>query len=182
MKKYRDEICRVMIAVNEIDGVYYQWSRSQKLKINMLTVLYALNDGKSYTQQQLSNEWLIPKTTVNTIVKECIEKGYMEMERMEGTREKKLYLTEAGKKYADEALKEVYDAEEAAMVKTLEKYPADQWIPALEYFYTRMREEYEKSRKDRGKVYDTKHQRGYEEDAGEEQGDCAANMERGECV
>lgn len=78
-------------------------------------MLYALDDGKPHSQKQIYEEWLIPKTTLNTIVKELESDGYVRMEIIPGQRrEMNIYLTEAGKKYARQVLDSFYPAEEDA--------------------------------------------------------------------
>ena len=93
-----------MINVNRIDGVYYQWARQTGLKENVLSLLYALSDGKAYTQKQICAQWLIPKTTINTVVKECLDKGYIVLHRESHTKEKLVCLTKDGKQYTETVL------------------------------------------------------------------------------
>ena len=40
-------------------------------------------------KKEISEEWLVPRTTLNTVVKEEIEKGYIRLETPGSTREKK---------------------------------------------------------------------------------------------
>lgn len=77
MKEYQNSVRRIALAVNKIDGIYYQAAKKSGIKENVLTLLYALSDHVPRSQKQVSKEWLIPKTTINTIVKECIEAGYV---------------------------------------------------------------------------------------------------------
>ena len=71
---------RLNISVNRINGGYYIWAKRHGLQENRLTVLYALGDGKTHTQTEISREWLIPKTTVNTVVKKLISEGLLKQE------------------------------------------------------------------------------------------------------
>ena len=74
--------------------------------------MYALNDGKSHTQIEISNDWDLPKTTVNTIVKELQQKAYVELVAIKGKRrEMTIELTVSGKKYADDLLSKLYEKE-----------------------------------------------------------------------
>lgn len=70
------------------------------LKENTLSLLYALDDGAPHTQKQICEEWLIPKTTINTVVKECVANGYVTLAPGEHSHEKLICLTERGKGYA----------------------------------------------------------------------------------
>ena len=126
-------IRQIMISVNRIDGVYYQWARQTGLKENMLSLLYALSDGKSYTQKQICDQWLIPKTTINTVVKECVDKGYIVLWGEPHTKEKAITLTGSGKRYTDSVLQSLKYIENKAYEKTLERY-SPEFIAVFEEF------------------------------------------------
>lgn len=132
MTDYRDNIRKLMITVNRIDGLYYLIARKSGIKYNTLTLLYALSDGKQHSQKQICKDWLIPRTTINTVVKECVEAGYVTLTAI-GNREKSVSLTDKGKSYANELLEKLMSAEKTAMEKTLENYSAD-FVPAFEQF------------------------------------------------
>ena len=57
--KGHEIIRRVMHELNRIDGVYYFYSNKSGITENMLTVLYALDDGNAHSQQDICEEWLI---------------------------------------------------------------------------------------------------------------------------
>lgn len=132
MNNNRTEIRRLMIAINKIDGIYYMIAKKEKTKENMLALLYALSDGKSHSQKQICEEWLIPRTTINTVVKECINNGYVTLTST-GRKEKNIELTDAGKAFTQKLLAELFEMEEAAINQTIEKYSPD-FIDAIEYF------------------------------------------------
>lgn len=71
---------------------------------------------------------MFPKTTINTIIRELVQAGYVTL-----CREKRIALTQAGKDYASKMLKGVYQAEQAAMEKTLQRF-SPQFVDALDYF------------------------------------------------
>ena len=101
-------------AAYRVQGAYDVFSKSAGIKSNMLWVLSALNDGEKHTQNQICWDWNFPKTTVNTLVKELEQIGYVVLNPVPGTkREMYVELTPEGKAYADTVLKPVYDAEEA---------------------------------------------------------------------
>lgn len=115
MTTEREAIRRIMISINKIDELYERVQRKAGAKGNTVWVLYALDDGKPHSQKQIYEEWLIPKTTLNTIVKELESDGYVRLEIIPGQRrEMNIYLTEAGKKYARQVLDSFYQAEEEA--------------------------------------------------------------------
>lgn len=123
MSLYRNSIRRVMIAVNVIDGVYDIAAKRIGIKENTLALFYALDDGKEHSQKEICEEWLIPKTTLNTIVKECTEAGFLVLRSDPHKKEKSLLLTEKGLLYAKSVLAPVYEMEERAMSRTLEASP-----------------------------------------------------------
>ncbi len=116
----RQSVRELMICVNRIDGIWYHLARKSGMKVNTLSLLFALDDGRARTQRQICQEWIIPKTTINTVVKECIHAGYVQSSAGPDGREKLLSLTEAGRKYADAALQDFYRVENAAMERTLQ--------------------------------------------------------------
>lgn len=138
MEDNYEAIRRLAEATNQMDGSYYLIARNLGINENTLAVLYALDDGKTHTQSQIAEDWLIPKTTVNTIVKELVQINCVCYTAGNNAREKAICLTETGKKYAYECLKKVYNAEQLALSETLQKYPVE-FIEAFEYFSDRLR-------------------------------------------
>lgn len=142
MTDERGAIRRMMISINKIDALYEQVQRKSGGKGNTVWVLYALDDGRPHSQKQIYEEWLIPKTTLNTIVKELEHGGYVKMEPISGQRrERNIYLTEAGKQYARQVLDSFYQAEEEAFrqVET-----AGMLSCALEEFCAKLRAAFDK--------------------------------------
>lgn len=138
MIQYRNKIRELMISVNVIDGIYEMIAKKIGIKENTLALLYALDDGKSHSQKEICEEWLIPRTTLNTIVKECVESGYVFLDTDHRKKEKEVCLTEKGQKYASDVLHQVYALEETAMKQTLEKVSAE-FIDELELFTSNLK-------------------------------------------
>lgn len=145
MYNYDKVIRRLMTATNKIDGAYYFLARKLNIKENTLALLYALDDGKAHSQKQISDEWLIPKTTINTTVKELINSGYIELLPEEHTREKTIKLTESGKIYTNKILKTVYEAENQALIKTVNKFGTE-FIEAFDFFSDNLCNEFKKKK------------------------------------
>ena len=122
MEQEKDLMRRLISDTSKMDGLYYLWGKDTGISENMLTLMYALNDDKAHTQKQICEQFAIPKKTINTIVKELIEKGLIIFENGENLKEKYLSLTEKGKIYAEELTGELKDIEKVEMKKTLEKY------------------------------------------------------------
>lgn len=133
MEDNREMIRRLMIAVNKIDGLYYFAAKKLGLKANSLALLYALDDGQPHSQKRICEEWLIPRTTINTVVKECVAKGYAAFCGERQSREKLLVITPAGKAYVQEIMSGLYQAEKGAMERA-EKDFTDGFVTAMEGF------------------------------------------------
>ena len=119
-------------ALYHVDSFYDEFAKKSNVSSALLWVLYALNDGNSHTQIEISNDWELPKTTVNTVIKEIQKNGYVDLIPIKGKRrEMSIVLTESGKKYADRVLTDLYkkeaevykalSSEEYAIVAVLEK-------------------------------------------------------------
>lgn len=67
MGQEKDLMRRLISDTAKMDGLYYLWGKSTGVSENMLTLMYALNDGKVHTQKQICEQFSIPKTTINTI-------------------------------------------------------------------------------------------------------------------
>lgn len=115
-------IRQIMICVNRIDGIFYQWARHSGAKENTLSLFYALSDGQPHSQKEICDEWLIPRTTINTIVKECIQEGLVTFDTNTHGKEKLLLLTESGKKLAEEKLQGLCSSEQKAFDATVQQY------------------------------------------------------------
>lgn len=89
----------------KIDGFYSDIAKESDVKPNLMWVLYALNDGKSHSQKEISKSWDLPLTTINTIVLELKKEGMVELVSIpKKKRERNLVLTEKGKQYSCEVL------------------------------------------------------------------------------
>ncbi len=102
-------------ALYHLDSLYDDFAKQSNVSPAILWVMYALNDGKAHTQIEISNDWDLPKTTVNTVIKEIQKNGYVELVPVKGKRrEMSIVLTESGKEYANQILAEIYKREKAA--------------------------------------------------------------------
>ena len=119
-------------ALYHVDSFYDEFAKKSNVSSALLWVLYALNDGKPHTQIEISNDWKLPKTTVNTVIKDIQKDGYALLVPIKGKRrEMSIVLTESGKAFADNVLSDLYkkeaevfrsfSSEEQEIVKVLEK-------------------------------------------------------------
>lgn len=139
---------RLILALCNIDKTYYLSEKKKRLSDAELCIMYALDDGEPHSQKEIAEEWLVPKTTVNTITKRWEAEGLIVQTPIHGKRrEMQITLTEAGKTYAKGFLSFIYKAEDAALRKTLSRYP-DIFIEALEYFGENLTKAFEEQTKE----------------------------------
>lgn len=139
MDKLRELSRRYIAASSAADGAYYRWAKHSGITMHTLDLLYALDDGLPHSQKQICEEWLIPKTSINTVVTACREAGYLTLEPMPGRlRQRQLCLTEAGRTYAREALEELYAAEDQSMAETVARF-GPEFLDAIEFWCARFR-------------------------------------------
>lgn len=102
-------------ALYQIDTSYDDFARvHNSITSGELWIVFALNDGNEYSQKQIAENWEIPKTTVNYVVKDLEARGLVELVHIQGTRrEKTVRLTESGKAYADSLLTGMYRKEKS---------------------------------------------------------------------
>lgn len=130
----REQIRRITHAICKIDGAYDLLAKQVGIKENLLWILYALDDGTLHSQKEISEHWKLPKTTVNTLIKECVRDGYVELRTgINDKRELQIILTNIGRDYATQILQSVYDIEQKAFSRTLKKC-SKTFIDELELF------------------------------------------------
>lgn len=97
----------------EYNAMYEEWAKAHGLSVNSLLVLSALHENQvDCTQKKISQRWLIPKQTVNMVLKDLAERAFVELRPMEmDKRNKSIHLTEAGKAHAAPIISELRAAE-----------------------------------------------------------------------
>ena len=106
-------------ALYHVDSFYDEFAKQSNVSSTLLWVLYALNDGNPHTQIEISHDWELPKTTVNTVIKDIQKDVYVELVPIKGKRrEMSIILTESGKAFADNVLSNLYK-KEAEVFKSL---------------------------------------------------------------
>lgn len=138
-----DALRSLLIAINKIDGMYYLCSRKLGIKYTTLTLLYAIGDRKSHSQKKICDDWLIPKTTLNTIVKDMVNAGYITLSAENHSREKEIRLTDLGHIYSETLVKHFTDSEQIAIEKSLQKF-SPEYIEAFDFFSCVLCEELQK--------------------------------------
>ena len=106
-------------ALYRLDGVYADFARENGAgSPTLLWILYALNDGNEHSQHEICQNLDLPKSTVNTIIKDLVQKGFVTLVPIKGRRREMLVLlTASGKEYADSLLTDVYKKEAAVFAQ-----------------------------------------------------------------
>lgn len=130
MGKHRSKLVQLMRALNRIDGQYSCARSNLGTKESLFVLLYACYGSEPLSQKDICDEWYIPRTTLNSTVKEQESAGHVELVPC-GNKQKTVNLTESGRAYAEELLGTLLDAEERVgaciddgLVDELERFAA----------------------------------------------------------
>lgn len=112
-KKIQRELQRYYSLWKDGNAMYEEWAKAHGLSSNGVLVLYSLHgDNGECTQKSISHKWCIPKQTVNTILKDFLNKGYVKMTSdSEDKRNKLVCLTDSGKEFADDIIGKLQNRE-----------------------------------------------------------------------
>ena len=124
MEENRQIMRALATAMNRIDQMYCDDVTRIGVKASELWLLYALDDGAPHSQKQICQEWGLPKTTLNTTLKQAEAKGYLTLVPIAGKRrERQICLTAAGQAYALQATLDRYGpAVVAALVEAVDYF------------------------------------------------------------
>lgn len=103
--------------IKELNSVYHAAAIKSGIPDGEICIWSALLDSEEeYSQQDLCNLLFLPKQTVNSIVSNLIKKGFVFLEHVPGTRNRKVIrLSEAGQVYGKEKVMWIFQAEREAM-------------------------------------------------------------------
>ena len=88
------------IYINQIRGSWVQLAKKFNINYHEMLLLYHLYTNGSCTQKLICEHYMLPKQTVNNIVMDAKESGYIEMGFAPNNRKDKvLVLTPAGEEY-----------------------------------------------------------------------------------
>ena len=133
---------RINKQLKEIAGLYKNCSGNLGVSENELWIWYTLIAmQEEYSQQDICNAWSLSKQTVNSIVLNMIKKGYVYLEMVPGSKNRKIIcLTEEGRKFGEKVVHRLVIAEQ----KAFERIPLeekDAIISGLDKFICYFKEE-----------------------------------------
>ncbi len=105
-------------AISKVTSLYGKWAKKHGLNYNSLMVLYTMEDAECRTQKDICEKWMLPKTTVSTILADFRKKGYVVFtSESNDKREKTITLTKEGEVFSASVLTKLHDLEERALEK-----------------------------------------------------------------
>lgn len=108
---YKNELRELFNIFNETNKAYNELASKVGLSYNQMVILYYLQSHYNVTQKNIVNDMLIPKQTINTILNNWINAGYISFENKLTKKNKIILLTEFGKKELEPKITFVMDKE-----------------------------------------------------------------------
>ena len=110
----RQQMAAINTCISQSNMLYGEWAKQHGMSYNMLMILCTLDAGPC-TQKQVSESWMIPKQTVNTIVKGLERQGRVRFAAGQDQKEKLVCLTAEGQAFAKEILEKMYQMEDRVL-------------------------------------------------------------------
>ena len=116
----KNEIQEQLVELNrlskELDELYHSLAKHYHIQDSALWILYSLwESNEPCTQRDLSSLWSLSKQTINSTLKKLETAGYLRLEPLENNRKnKKIVLTAAGGKLAEQFIGPIFEAERTA--------------------------------------------------------------------
>ena len=108
---YKNELRELFNIFNETNKAYNELASKVGLSYNQMVILYYLQSHYNVTQKNIVNDMLIPKQTINTILNNWINAGYISFENKLTKKNMIILLTEFGKKELEPKITFVMDKE-----------------------------------------------------------------------
>lgn len=100
----------------DLEMIYDSYARSVGISYTTLFVLNLISQYEVCTQKVICERSMLPKQTVNNVIKKLSEQGYLELEEIpDNSKSKRILFTEKGKEYAEPMIQHIYNAENTAM-------------------------------------------------------------------
>ena len=104
------------IALSRTNGQYQKWYQEHGLNSYLIQTLYALYMEPSMSQKEISENYQMPKQTVNNTVKSLERRGYVELIPDENDkRGRRISFTAEGREYAILVLDPVLKLDQAVV-------------------------------------------------------------------
>ncbi len=117
MQKRTEKIVNeVNRAIIQFRGIYSEWSKQHNISYNEMLVFYTIREHGFCTQKQICDSYLLPRQTINNVIKKMRTEGILEQSRqMYIGREKSFSLTLKGEEYSKKVMESLNNVEEHAL-------------------------------------------------------------------
>lgn len=143
-KTIKDQIDAINQRLKELNSLYHIAAIKSDItdgEISIWSVL--LESDRKYSQQDISDFLFLPKQTVNSIISNFVKKGFVYLEHVSGTRNRKVIcLTEAGRDYGESKVRWIFQAEERALEQT-DPEQVQACIEMIEKYISHLKKEFD---------------------------------------
>lgn len=119
----RKRIGKMTYQIRRLASIYRDAVRHYGITENEFWIWYTLiaMEGE-YSQQDICNTWSLSKQTVNSIIQNMVQKDFVYLESVPGTRNlKKVHLTRKGKQYGENMITPIFNAENRTVSRIAKK-------------------------------------------------------------
>lgn len=140
----KDQIDTINQRIKELNSLYHIAAIKSDISDGEISIWSVLleSDGE-YSQQDLSDLLFLPKQTVNSIISNLVKKGFVFLEHVPGTRNRKVIrLTEEGRDYGESKVRWIFQAEEKALEQT-DPEQVQACIEMIEKYISHLKKEFD---------------------------------------
>lgn len=142
-----DELKKQIDVINqrlkELDSLYHIAAVKSGISDGEISVWsMLLTTDKEYSQQDLCELLFLSKQTINSIISGLIKKGYIFLEHVSSTRNRKVIrLSDEGRSYGEKNIMWIFEAEQHAMEDT-DPHEIGALISMLEKYINNLKKEF----------------------------------------
>lgn len=105
--------------MKDLTAIYRRAASQCGVSDNEFWVWYTLlMSGAEYSQQDICEMWSLPKQTINSVIAHLRQKGFLSLEVVPGTRNRKIIrLSETGRVFGEKIVTPIYKAEQRTLAK-----------------------------------------------------------------
>ncbi|MEY8495043.1 MarR family transcriptional regulator [Lachnospiraceae bacterium 29-91] len=140
----KDQIDTINQRIKELNSLYHIAAIKSDISDGEISIWSVLleSDGE-YSQQDLSDLLFLPKQTINSIISNLVKKGFVFLEHVPGTRNRKVIrLTEEGRDYGESKVRWIFQAEEKALEQT-DPEQVQACIEMIEKYISHLKKEFD---------------------------------------
>lgn len=119
----KSQLLMLSNAKKKINSLYHEEAVRLGISETALWILYSIYGAEeTFTQYDLCEAWQYPRQTINSAITSLIKIGYVVLEMIPGTRNRKaIHLTGSGLAFCEKNILPLYLAEERAYLQMSEK-------------------------------------------------------------